>query len=147
MQSQLIKAPFVVSSLGIATLLIWYGLFKFTMAEANGIKPLVANSPILFWMYKLFSVRAASQVIGVIEIITGGLLLVGLFDQKVSLIGGIAASVIFAITSTFLLSTGGEMLEKVDGIWVPSDLGGFLLKDLPALGASLFIVMRAIHKL
>jgi uncharacterized membrane protein YkgB len=137
-----LNAAFIVATLGISLVLIWIGIFKFTPSEANGIKGLVSGSPFLSWMYKLFSVTVASRIIGIIEIVTGGLLMIGLFNAKISLAGGIGASVIFFVTSTFLLSTQG-VLEKVDGMWVPSDLGGFLLKDLSALGAALFIVFKS----
>jgi len=36
--------------------------------EANGIKPFVENSPFMSWMYSVWSVQAASNVIGVIEV-------------------------------------------------------------------------------
>jgi len=45
-------------------ILFWIGLLKFTSYEANGIKPFVENSPFMR-MYSVWSVQAASNVIGV----------------------------------------------------------------------------------
>jgi len=35
----------------------WIGALKFTSFEAHGIQPLVANSPLMSWLYDIFSVR------------------------------------------------------------------------------------------
>jgi uncharacterized membrane protein YkgB len=145
-QTHVLNAAFIVSTLGISLVLIWIGIFKFTPTEAKGIEGLVGGSPFLSWMYKLFSLSTTSRIIGIIEILTGMLLIAGLFNSKISLAGGFAATVIFFITSTFLLSTKG-VLAEVDGMWVPSDLGSFLMKDLSALGASLFIVFKSLSEL
>ena len=42
---------FHVSLMGLALILIWIGLFKFTLTEAKAIEPLIANSPFMKWMY------------------------------------------------------------------------------------------------
>ena len=41
---------------------------KFTKVEAEGIKPLVANSPFMSWTYKVMSVTGFSKLLGVVEI-------------------------------------------------------------------------------
>jgi uncharacterized membrane protein YkgB len=56
-----------VSRYGLVLLLI--GALKFTTGEAQGIQPLVANSPLMFWMYRIFSLQGVSNLIGVIEIV------------------------------------------------------------------------------
>ncbi len=43
---------------GLVLVIGWIGAMKFTAYEANGIQPLVANSPILSWVYSIFSVQA-----------------------------------------------------------------------------------------
>ena len=49
---------------GLVAILLFFGAFKFTAAEANGIQPLIANSPFLFWLYSVGSVRSVSNGIG-----------------------------------------------------------------------------------
>jgi uncharacterized membrane protein YkgB len=41
---------------------------KFTSYEANGIQPLMANSPIMGWLYRFLSVQGFSDLLGVVEI-------------------------------------------------------------------------------
>ena len=47
---------------------------KFTAYEAEGIKTLVETSPLMSWMYKVFSLRATSNVIGMAELIAAALI-------------------------------------------------------------------------
>src|ERR1700761_5502306 len=56
---------------GLAIVLLWIGGMKFTTYEAEGIKPLVANSPLMGWAYKVVSVGRFSAFLGVVEIATG----------------------------------------------------------------------------
>src|ERR1700740_602136 len=46
----------------------WIGLMKFTTYEAEGIRPFVANSPLMSWVYGFISVRGFSAVLGVVEV-------------------------------------------------------------------------------
>ena len=50
---------------GLAVVVAWIGLMKFTAYEAEGIRPFVANSPLLSWVYGLMSVRGFSALLGV----------------------------------------------------------------------------------
>jgi len=43
----------------------WIGAMKFTAYEAEGIKTLVETSPFMSWMYKVLSLQATSNVIGI----------------------------------------------------------------------------------
>ena len=42
----------LVSRYGPVLVIFWIGAMKFTAYEANGIQPLVANSPIMGWLYR-----------------------------------------------------------------------------------------------
>jgi hypothetical protein len=53
---------------GLVVVVGWIGLMKFTGYEAEGIRPFVANSPLLSWVYGLMSVRGFSAVLGVVEV-------------------------------------------------------------------------------
>jgi uncharacterized membrane protein YkgB len=54
-----------ISRYSLVLILFWIGIQKFTVAEAEGIKPLIMHSPLMSWMYSFLNVRAASSVIGV----------------------------------------------------------------------------------
>jgi uncharacterized membrane protein YkgB len=117
-------------------------VLKFTAGEAQGIQPLVANSPLMFWLYRIFSVQAVSNIIGVIEIIVALLIAVRPISPGLSFIGSIGAIIIFVITVSFLLSTPGA-LQFLHGFPLLGDAGQFLIKDLVLLGASIWTAAEA----
>jgi reactive chlorine resistance protein C len=122
----------------VALVLIWIGAMKFTGYEAGAIEPLVANSPLMSWLYALFSVQATSNLIGVAEIAAGVLIALRSWSAPACVLGSLMAIATFTITLTFMFSTPG---------WEPS-LGGFpalsvapgqfILKDAVLLGAAIW---------
>ena len=116
---------------GLVFLLLLWGTFKFFAFEANGIQPLVRNSPILSWLYPLLGVRGASSFIGVMEIVTALLIAVRRWRPLASAYGSLLAAATFATTLSFLATTPGALATG-------SPLGGFLMKDMLLLGAALF---------
>jgi uncharacterized membrane protein YkgB len=133
------KAGYPVAVIGLALVLIWIGIFKFTPTEAKGIKGLMENSPLMAWMYHAFSVQAVSNIIGAFEIITGLLLVASFKWQKAGLIGGAMGVLTFLVTLSFLITTPG-INATIDGVWIPDQ---FILKDLMALGICLMVSGRA----
>jgi len=128
----------LVSRYGLVLVFFWIGAMKFTAYEANGIQPLVANSPLMGWLYGFLSVQTFSNLLGVVEIAIAVMIGLRRLSPQVSAIGSVLAMVMFLTTLSFLFSTPG---------WEPS-LGGFpalavvpgqfLLKDLVLLGASIW---------
>ena len=55
-----------VARYGLVLVLFWIGGMKFTAYEAEGIRPLVANSPLMGWVYGFMSVATFSALLGVI---------------------------------------------------------------------------------
>jgi uncharacterized protein DUF417 len=53
---------------GVVLLLLLFGAMKFTVMEAEGIRPLVEHSPLLAWTYGWFGARTGSALIGVVEL-------------------------------------------------------------------------------
>ena len=53
-----------ITRYGLVIVLLWIGGMKFTAYEAEGIRPLVANSPLMGWVYNLMSVTAFSRCWG-----------------------------------------------------------------------------------
>ena len=56
---------------GLAIVLLWVGGMMFTAYQAEGIKPLVANSPLMGSVYRVMSVGGFSSLLGVVEIAIG----------------------------------------------------------------------------
>lgn len=140
--SALLRAGALVLRYGLVLLLLWFGVFKFTPTEAQAIQPLVANSPLLSWLYSIFGLRGASRVIGVIEIASALLIAARPLSARLSAIGSIGAIVTFVTTLTFMATTPGSW-AVVDGIFVPAGAGAFLIKDLLLLGAAVWTAGEA----
>ena len=60
--------PFLITSIGMIVMLLWAGSYKMTAPGAEGIVPLVANSPLIWWHFKLFGPYIGSDIIGTTEI-------------------------------------------------------------------------------
>jgi len=122
---------------GLVIVLGWIGAMKFTAYEAEGIKTLVETSPFMSWMYKVFSIQATSNIIGVAEIIAAVLIAIRPLSAKLSAVGSVLAVCTFLATLTFLFSLPGWE-KSLGGFPALSGSGGFLLKDIVLLGAALF---------
>ncbi|MFM7857618.1 MAG: DUF417 family protein [Flammeovirgaceae bacterium] len=97
METKMENVGFHISGVGLATVLIWIGLFKFTPTEAKAIEPLVTHSPLMGWLYGFMSTQAVSNTIGTIEVITGVLLLLNYFTPYGGLIGGFLSALTFMV--------------------------------------------------
>ena len=122
---------------GLVIVLGWIGAMKFTAYEAEGIKTLVETSPFMSWMYKVFSLQATSNIIGVAEITAAVLIAIRPLSAKLSAVGSVLAVCTFLATLTFLFSLPGWE-KSLGGFPALSGSGGFLLKDIVLLGAALF---------
>src|SRR5687767_14575431 len=72
---------------GLVIVLGWIGAMKFTAYEAAGIETLVETSPIMSWMYRLFSLQATSNIFGVAEIAAAVLIAIRPLSAKLSAVG------------------------------------------------------------
>ncbi len=94
---------------GLATVLAWIGLLKFTSYEAQGIQPLVANSPpFMSWLYQVFSETTFSTILGIIEVTAAVLLAVKPWWPRWSLVGSVMSIGLFVATISFLFTTRGS---------------------------------------
>jgi reactive chlorine resistance protein C len=123
---------------GLVCLLLFWGALKFAQFEAEAIQPLLAYSPLLFWMLAVFDVRTASAIIGVTEIILALGILTRRLWPRVSGLASLGASGMFLVTLSFLFSTPGILALE-------SPAFGFLVKDLILLGAALYTAGEALH--
>ena len=122
---------------GLVGILLWIGLFKFTSTEAHNVMPLISHSPFLSWMELAFGVQKSSDIIGVSEIVIGLLIATRFFSPLVCFAGSIGGILTFLTTLSFLFSTPMTVVHT-QGLWGPSDTGGFLVKDVFLLGAALW---------
>jgi reactive chlorine resistance protein C len=131
--------PFLVTSIGMVVMLLWAGSYKLTAPGAEGIIPLVSNSPLISWHFKLFGPYIGSDIIGVTEITAAILIVTGYFRPRAGIVGGLIATLMFFITSTMVITTPGSTIS-VHGIRYMSFLGLFLFKDVISLGVSFYLI-------
>jgi len=123
---------------GLALVLLWIGGMKFTSYEAHGIMGLEANSPFMRPLLAALGVQGLANLLGITEIATAVLLIIGSFYPRIGIVGSSVAILMFLTTLTFLVTTPG---------WEPS-LGGFpalsgavgqfLVKDFVLLGTAVY---------
>ena len=129
---------------GLVLVIVWIGFRKFTAYEAAGIQPLVSHSPLMSWVYAIFSERAFSALLGIVEVAVATMIALRPVSAKVAAIGSGLAALMFLTTLSFLISTPG---------WEPS-LGGFpalsvvpgqfVIKDIVLLAAALWSLGEAL---
>ena len=130
---------------GLVTVFAWIGAMKFTAYEAQAIQPLVANSPLMSWLYQIFSVQAFSNWLGVLEVTIGVMIAARGISAAVSAAGSALAAVLFLGTLSFMLSTPPVWEASLGGFPALSVAPGqFLLKDLALLGASVWTLGEAL---
>jgi uncharacterized membrane protein YkgB len=131
--------PFLIISIGMVVMLLWAGTYKMTVPGADGIVPLVTNSPLTSWQFKLLGTYKGGDLIGLTEWTAAILIIAGYLKPKAGIIGGFIATIMFFTTSTMLITTPGT-LNVVHGMKYMSFLGLFLFKDVISFGASLYLV-------
>ncbi|MCF2859755.1 YkgB family protein [Pseudoalteromonas sp. SMS1] len=112
----------------VALVLLWIGGMKFLELEAKGIEPLVSHSPFMSWLYDLFSVQMASNLIGIYDIFFTALLGLALFlrHKPLFLVSALACGAVFTMTQTFLFTTPGALSAST----LLTGTGQFVIKDI-----------------
>lgn len=130
---RLLKAGRIVLRYSLVLFFVGFGLYKFTLEEAQAIQPLMAGSPFFSWLYPLFGLQGASNVIGVVEVAAGLLIALRHWKPFYSGIGSLVAAAALVFTLSFMFTTPNLM----------PDMQGFLIKDLTLLGAALWTAGEA----
>ena len=144
MSSQVEAVGRELTRYGLVVVVGWIGLMKFTAYEAEGIRPFVAHSPLMSWVYGFLSVRDFSAVLGVVEVAIALLIAARPLSPRASALGSALAVGMFLTTLSFLVTTPGVWAADAGGFPALSGAPGqFLLKDLALLGISLWSLGEA----
>ncbi len=130
---------FLVCSIGMIVMLLWAGKFKMTAPGAEGIIPLVSNSPLTSWQFRAFGPYILGDMIGATEWTAAILLIIGYFKPKAGIVGGIILVGMFFTTSTMLITTPDDTVV-VHGIHYMNNLGLFLFKDIISFGVAFYLI-------
>jgi uncharacterized membrane protein YkgB len=129
---------------GLVLVLAWIGAMKFTAYEAHGIQPLVANSPLMGWLYGVFSVQTFSDLLGTLEIAIAIMIALRPVSAAIAAVGSALAVPMFLTTLSFILSTPGWE-PTAGGFPALSGMPGqFLLKDIVLLGVAVWSLGEAL---
>ena len=110
----------------VLVVLVWIGGMKFTLIEAQGIEDLLQTSPFMSWMYSVWDLQTASNLIGVYDLLAVALLIAAIYNRKALWIGLLMSLAVFVMTQTFLATTPGAVTSST----ILSTTGHFLIKDL-----------------
>ena len=117
----------------LALLLTSLGLLKFLEAEAERIQALVEPSPLVSWVYGIFTVRAFSGVLGLFELSFALLVALRPWSPRAAFVGGLGA-VIASLTAFFL------QLFRLEAWFAP---GAGLFVTLLVLASSVWLTLEA----
>jgi uncharacterized membrane protein YkgB len=130
------RAGQLVIRYGLVVVLAWIGFGKYVKMEA---RVLIEHSPLMSWMYDVFSATTVARGLGTMEIVAALLIAVRPLWPRVSAVGSALAIVLFLGTLSFLFTTPGVVATHAAGLPVLSALPGqFLLKDLVLIGVALW---------
>lgn len=93
---------FKILSAGMIVMLLWAGSYKLTAPGADGIVPLVSNSPLLWWHFKVFGPYIGSDIIGLTEFTAAILYIVVYLKPKAGIVAGLITTLMFFTTSTMV---------------------------------------------
>ncbi|REL28832.1 DUF417 family protein [Thalassotalea euphylliae] len=116
----------LLQMLPVVLVLLWIGGMKFTELEAKGIEPLVASSPLMSWMYQLWSVQATSNLIGIYDLIALAALLLSLRIDVLFVPALLMSGAVMLTTQSFLFTWSDALSAET----LLSSGGQFLIKDL-----------------
>ncbi|MBR1236797.1 YkgB family protein [Bradyrhizobium sp. AUGA SZCCT0182] len=129
----------------LAVIYAWFGGMKFTQYEANGLVPLVENSPLVGWFYALLSVRGFSTFLGVVELSIGLLIALRLASPIFSAAGGVLSAGLFVTTLSFMISTPDVVVPELGFPAISVAPGQFLLKDVGLFAASFWVFVDSLR--
>jgi uncharacterized membrane protein YkgB len=99
----------------------------------------IEHSPLVSWVYDVFSVTTVARGLGAIEIVAALLIALRPVWPRASAAGSALAVVLFLGTLSFLFTTPGVVATHAAGVPVLSaQPGQFLLKDLALIGVALW---------
>src|SRR3984957_4668110 len=132
-----------ISRYGLALTLAWIGFGKYIKMEA---RVLIEHSPLMSWVYDVFSANTVARGLGTLEIVAAILIAARPVSARLSAIGSAMAIVLFCGTLSFLFTTPGVVSRFAGPVPVLSALPGqFLLKDVVLLGVAVWTLGEAVQ--
>lgn len=127
----------------LVLIFLLFGYSKWFAYEAQGLIPIISNSPLLSWMHTLFGIQGASYALGVAEWTIGLGLIIGAWSPRISLIAALGSTATYLTTVTLILTTPGGWEASAGGFPAMGGATSFLVKDVVLLAGSILLVKHA----
>lgn len=121
-----------------------FGYSKWFAYEAEGLIPLLANSPLLSWMHSAFGIQGASYALGVAEWTIALGLIVGAWFPRISLWASAASVITYLTTLTLIFTTPDAWEASAGGFPAMGGATSFLLKDAVLLVGSMILLKHSL---
>jgi uncharacterized membrane protein YkgB len=119
----------------------FFGYQKWWAYEAERLVPFISNSPLISWLYLVFSHQGASWLLGVSEWSFGALLFAGFRNKRLGILGAAGSTVTFIVTVSIIpfMPNGWDPV-----VGFPAMTGNvpFLMKDIVLLAVSLYLLKQ-----
>jgi uncharacterized membrane protein YkgB len=119
-----------------------FGYQKWFSFEAHQISPLIAHSPLVFWLIPAFGIRGAGFFLGTTEWLFGTLILLGYWNSKLGVLGALGSIVTFLGTVSIIPFLPDAWAVEAGGfpaMYLPM---AFLMKDFLFLAASFYLLKQ-----
>jgi uncharacterized membrane protein YkgB len=170
---------FNLMRIAIFIVMVWIGGLKAIPYEADGIVPFVANSPLMSFVYqhpteyKDYKNKEGevvpkniqwhtqngtynfSYALGTVIVVIGLLTVLGVFNSRLGLYGGLLTAGMSLVTLTFLITTpetwvpnlGGDLPTPHYGFPYLSGAGRLVIKDIIMMAGGLLVASDSAKKL
>jgi uncharacterized membrane protein YkgB len=142
--SRLIKSDFDYHLMRASMVFIFalFGWSKWHVFEAETIQPLIAHSPLVFWLLPAFGVRGAGWFLGASEWTFGLLIFLGYWIKPLGVLGAAGSLFTYASTTTIILFLPDAWAPEAGGFPSITMTTGFLAKDIVLFAASFYLLKQ-----
>lgn len=128
--------------LAMVIIFAWFGYDKWFDAEIRGLLPIITNGPLISWTIPTLGISGTAIFLGATEWTIGMLLLIGFWNKKAGMLGAMGSSATFIATLTVLPFVPDAWLAEAGGFPAMAMNAAFLLKDLPLLAVSVYLLKQ-----
>jgi uncharacterized membrane protein YkgB len=127
-------------------LYFFFGYQKWFPYEAQTLVPFISNGPLIAWMYPVFGLQGSSWFLGVSEWLFGGLLFLGFWNKKLSILGSAGSCLTFIMTITIIPFMPDGWNSAAGGFPAMQGNVAFLMKDLVLFAVSFYLLKQDVER-
>jgi uncharacterized membrane protein YkgB len=127
-------------------LYFFFGYQKWFPYEAQTLVPFISNGPLISWMYPVFGLQGSSWFLGVSEWLFGGLLFLGFWNKKLSILGSAGSCLTFIMTITIIPFMPDGWNSDAGGFPAMQGNVAFLMKDLVLFAVSFYLLKQDVER-